>query len=185
MGKPKKINFEIISDEHESYRILDEIRSEHHEETASARIALAWQKGIKPDTDGHIVLGKCVKMSDPQKQFIPFDFVIVLNRETYNDIRFTTHMKQALLHHEMLHAARSYDNEGEPKVDERGHPVWRTRQHDIQEFTEVVRIYGTYKRDLEQFAEALLKSKKPSLFKQEAQEEDDTVLSDDMAQAIQ
>ena len=54
-----------------------------------------------------------------------------------------------------MHAARKYDDKGEPVIDERGRPVYRMRKHDIEEFADVVARYGCYKADLESFAAAL------------------------------
>lgn len=44
-------------------------------------------------------------------------------------------------------------------TDEYGRSVWRTRKHDIEEFHAVIERHGCYKKDLEKFAEALLKNR--------------------------
>lgn len=164
MGKPKAINFELIENRSsEPYKILAEIRDEFHEDTAGARIALAWRKALKADSDGHLILGKCVKASDLQRELAEWDFVILLNREVWQDPGFTVEKKRALLDHEMCHAAVAEDKEGEPRFDERGRRVWRIRKHDIEEFRGVVERHGCYKGDLEAFAEALLESKQGRL----------------------
>src|SRR6185437_15403710 len=101
LGKPKKINFELITDDEdnrpEPYQLMDQLREEHHDHLASARIALAWRKELKPDVDGHLVLGKCVKASDLERELVEWDFVILLNREVWHDLRFTREQKLALL----------------------------------------------------------------------------------------
>jgi hypothetical protein len=167
MTKPKKISFELINPkqkpELQAYRLLSEIREEYHEEIYEARIALAWRKGLKPDIDGHLVLGQCVKASDLQRELVDWDFVILLNQESWDDSEFTVDKKKALLDHELCHAERAIDSDGEPKIDVRGRPVWRTRKHDIEEFQAIVERHGTYKRDLELFAKALLKRKQAQL----------------------
>ena len=56
------------------------------------------------------------------------------------------------------------DKDGFKKRDERDRIVWRTRKHDIEEFFDVVRRHGCYKRDLVAFAEALMKKKIAPLF---------------------
>jgi hypothetical protein len=156
----KKINFELITDMNsEPYRVLAAVRKEHHSDLHKARIALAWRKGFKPDTDGHLVLGKCVKAPDLQRELVDWDFVILLNREVWMDQGWPIEKKRALLDHELCHAARAEDEYGAQKEDERGRLVWRIRKHDIEEFQEVVTRHGCYKRDLENFARALLKSK--------------------------
>lgn len=165
LAKGKAINFEIIHEndgkhEPETYRILREVRDKWHEDIAPAKIALAWRKNYKPDKDGHLVLGMCIKASDLQRELREYDFVILLNREVWMDMDFTVAKKKALIDHELCHAAMQTDKEtGEPKYDERGRNIWRTRRHDIEEFSSVVARHGCYKRDLERFAEALLKKR--------------------------
>ena len=159
----KAVNFEEIVDRNsEPYRILNEMRRYHHD-IDNARIALAWRINLKVDKDGHLILGKCVKVSDLQKEFADYDFIILLNREVWEDGEFTEEKKRALIDHELCHAAVSEDDDG-PRQDDRGRPVFRCRKHDIEEFHAIVQRHGTYKRDLEIFAEALLKKKRQPLF---------------------
>lgn len=164
MSEPKAVNYEVIEDlESEPYLILAEMRG-FHDDIQEAAIALAWQKNITPDTDNHLVLGKCVKVSDLQKEFAPYDFIIVLNREVWEDVEFGEDRRRALVDHELCHAAGAYDSDG-PKYDERGRRVFRTRKHDIEEFHVIVQRHGCYKQDLEFFAEMLLKKRKQPLFR--------------------
>lgn len=162
MSKAKKINFELIENESsEPYQILRQMRK-HHAEIAEAVIKMAWRTNLKADKDGHLVLGKCVKISDLHKEVVECDFIVLLNREVWEDPAFTTDKKKALVDHELCHAAVSADEDGE-KYDERGRKVWRTRKHDIEEFHAIVKRHGCYKRDLEVFAEALLKKRSTPL----------------------
>lgn len=80
MPKDKKVNYQIIEDGNPAYGLLREAL-DWHDELINARIGLAWRVRQKADPDGHIVLGKCVKVSDLQKEFVNFDFIIVLNNE--------------------------------------------------------------------------------------------------------
>lgn len=168
MGKPKKVAFQFIDPderpEPEPYELLRELRAEQHFGAAEAKIGLAWQKGIKPDADGRLMLGKCVKATDLQRELVDWDFVILLNREVWDEIDFRTEKKMALLDHEMCHAARAVDSDGEPRIDTKGRAVWRVRGHDIEEFREVAARHGCYKHDLEKFAQALIERKQEPLF---------------------
>jgi hypothetical protein len=169
MGKPKKVLFELISPETvflsgQPYELLAEIRAEQHFDVAEAKIALAWRKGAKPNADGKIVLGRCVKAGDLQRELVDYDFVIVLNQEYWEDPEFDRAKKLALLDHELCHAARAVDSEGAPMIDSKNRPVWRVRGHDVEEFEEIVVRHGVWKRDLERFAEAIAKRKKSPLF---------------------
>lgn len=161
--KPKAINFEIIHESHVAYKLLNKIQGKFHRDLDDAKIALAWRKALKPDIDGRLVLGRCVKASDLQRELVKWDFVILLNKEVWDLEDFPTDKKEALIDHELCHAAVALDADGEPKIDEKGRQVWRTRKHDIEEFGDVVERHGLYKRDLERFAESLLKSQQGAL----------------------
>jgi hypothetical protein len=41
-------------------------------------------------------------------------------------------------------------------LDDLGRRVYAIRPHDVEEFEDVIKRHGTYKRDLERFAAALL-----------------------------
>jgi hypothetical protein len=171
MGKPKKVLFELISPEQvylsgQPYELLAEVRAENHFDTAEAKIALAWRKGTKPNADGKLVLGRCVKANDLQRELVDYDFVIVLNKEFWEDPGFNREKKIALLDHELCHAAVAVDSDGEKMRDTKGRNVWRVRGHDVEEFEEIVVRHGVWKRDLERFAEAIAKRKKSPLFSQ-------------------
>ena len=167
----KKINFLIIPEQDaqgkipEPYKLLKEVRDMHHGSTKQARIAMAWRLRTKADKDGHIVLGKCVKVSDLYREYADYDFIIVLNREFYDEPTVTKEQRIALIDHEMCHAAPTYNDEtGEHEVDERGRYLFRTRSHDVQEFFEIIQRNGLWKRDLQQMAEVIAQKKKAPLF---------------------
>ena len=169
VGKPKKVLFELIKPEDvflsgQPYELLAEIRAEQHFDTAEAKVWLVWRKGTKPNVDGKIVLGECVLITGVHRELIDYDFVIVLNKEFWEDSEFNREKKLALLDHEMCHAARAVDCDGEPMRDTKQRPVWRVRGHDVGEFEEIVLRHGVWKRDLERFAEAIAKRKKSPLF---------------------
>lgn len=139
------------------HRLLEEIREAHHEEIFEARIALAWCTSWHPDRDGLLVLGKCKKASDLDRELAAFDFVILLNKLVWQDFSFTEEQKRALVDHELCHADVARDPVSGDKVrDERGRQVFRIRKHDIEEFRDIVARHGCYKRDLEAFGKAIL-----------------------------
>lgn len=167
----KKVKVDLIDfnakPAHEPYRLMKEIRAEHHQDTRQARVVLAWMLDTKPDADGHICLGKCVRASDLQKELADWDFVILLNKEVWETKDFGESRKKALLDHELMHIAEAVDKEGEPKFDDKGRKLFRMRGHDIEEFTAIVERHGCYKKDLERFAEGLLKKSASPLFNQD------------------
>jgi hypothetical protein len=167
----KRVNFLLISEQDakgatpEPYKILEEVRRAHHGDTLQARIALAWRLRTKADQDGHIVLGKCVKVSDLHREFADYDFIIVLNKEFWEEPTVTKAQRIALVDHEMMHCAPTYNGEtGEHEVDERGRYLFRTRSHDVGEFIEIIRRNGIWKHDLLEFAKALQEKKKAPMF---------------------
>jgi predicted CopG family antitoxin len=151
-----------------AYELLRELVTKHHEDLNHQRIALAWNLAWKPDVDGRVTLGKCKRLTDLDREFAAFDFVIILRREWWQHRDVTDAQRRALLDHELCHATVRLDSRtGEPIEDERGRKVYRTRKHDIEEFSEVVRRHGTYKRDLEVFAADLLAGQQRSLLEQQ------------------
>lgn len=167
----KKVNFLLIPEQDgqgivpEPYKILDEVRKLHHGDTKEARVALAWRLRTKADKDGHIVLGKCIKVSDLYREYADYDFIITLNKEFWEDLAVTKEQKIALVDHEMCHAAPSYNGEtGEHEVDERGRYLFRVRGHDVEEFYEIVQRNGLWKRDLVAFAKVLQEKRKAPMF---------------------
>lgn len=165
MGKPRKLPYQIITPEEtilagQPYELLAEVRAEQHFDCAEARIALAWRKGLKPNVDGRLILGQCVKLNDLQREMVPFDYVIVLNKEVWEDPEFDRAKKLALLDHEMCHTAPALDADGDKVRDTKGRLCWRLRGHDIEEFYGIVERHGCYKRDLQKFAEALRERRK-------------------------
>lgn len=139
------------------YERLCSILDEHHVELSrtNVKIALAWALAWKQDVDGRLVLGKCKKASELDRELHRFDFVILLNRDFWQNPRVSDAQRMALLDHELCHCGISCDERGDPKRDERGRFVYRIVKHSIEEFTEVIQRHGVYKADLETFAMAL------------------------------
>ena len=167
----KRVNFLLIPEQDgqgkipEPYQILQEVRKLHHGDTLQARIAMAWRLRTKADQGGHIVLGKCVKVSDLQREFADYDFIIVLNKEFWEEPTVTKAQRIALVDHEMMHCAPTYNGEtGEHEVDERGRYLFRTRSHDVGEFIDIIRRNGIWKHDLLEFAKVLQEKKKAPMF---------------------
>jgi hypothetical protein len=165
---PKKVPYRLIDPEltdagKTMYALLKRLVRTHHDDLEPAKIALAWHAGWKADVDGRRKLGMLKKCSDLDREFRPFDFVVILNRPWWESPGVTDAQREALLDHELCHGARKADTNGEPMEDERGRPVFRLVKHDIEEFAAVVRRHGCYKKDLEHFSTALRESQ-PNLF---------------------
>lgn len=160
--KPKLPSHERIdrtADPYKVYPLLDELVKAHRPDLDEAKIAVAWRYGLKRNKDGQIVLGKCKKAGDLDKQFHDFDFVILINSEAWKTLSEV--QRRALMHHELEHAAVSEDQNGNPKRDARGRLMYRVRKHDLEEFRSIVKEYGCYMRDVEEFVRAAIDSPKP------------------------
>ena len=97
------------------------------------------------------------KASELQRELVDWDYVILLNFEVWHSQEFTKEKKIALLDHELCHTGQQLDREGEQKVDAKGRKVWRICAHEIEEFVGVIQRNGCYKRDLQLFAETIMK----------------------------
>lgn len=156
----KSVRVELIPENKSPYKYLRRMRKKYHENLKRAKIALVWRIALKPDKDGHLILGVCHRTSDLNKEFSEYDYYILLNKEVWSDKEFDDKKKNALIDHELCHCGRMVDKEGKHKKDERGRYLFRMKKHDIEEFRSVVKHHGIWKRDLELFAEALLKKRK-------------------------
>ena len=158
MGR-KKVSYQLVprdSDEGRPvYAILDRLIERYHEHLTNARIAIAWNLTWQPDVDGRCTLGKCKKASDLDRELAPYDIVVMLRHEFFEDAEVTDAQREALIDHELSHAEIVRDDNGEPKRDTKDRVLYRIRKHDLEEFTDVVRRHGLWKADIESFAAAL------------------------------
>lgn len=165
--KPKVIKYEIAPREPlagtpldalamEAYRTMDELVARWHEELTGAKIVIAWMRGLKPNADDQLPLGKAIKQGDLPRQLHQRDFILGLNREAFGV--FTADRRRALIDHELCHMAVKLDKAGEPKKDALGRIIYRVRKHDIEEFRAVVSRFGLWKADLQAFVDSIDKA---------------------------
>lgn len=170
--KAKAVPFRYIEPDSEAgrplYALMHDLIESYHEELTQARIALAWQIAWQPDVDGHVTLSQCRKVSElarevKDKDVAAFDFILLLSRTFWEDPIVRDDQRQALLDHALYYGAVTHDVDGEPVVDERSRTVYRIRKPDIVEFSGIVARYGTYTRDLENFAKAVERGRQQAL----------------------
>lgn len=157
---PKRLTYELIRDEpggigRQAYEMLRALVASYRPDLVDTRIALAWCTSWKPDPDGRVTIGKCRKASDLDRELMEFDFIILLSKDFWLDLKVTDAQRRALLDHELMHAAVKIGENGEPEEDAKGRTVYRVRKHDIEEFADTVRRHGIYRGDLDTFAAAL------------------------------
>jgi len=134
----------------EPYRIMEELIKTRRADLADVKIGIAWRLGWRPDADGRRTLGQCRKRGDLDRELDEWDFIILLNEDAWPT--FSEKQKERLIFHELGHAQLSLDTNGQPKRDDRGRIVCRIRKHDIQDFRDVVEVYG-WEEDLQDLAE--------------------------------
>jgi hypothetical protein len=150
------------------YDLLRDLVVSYHDHLANAHISLAWCHSWKPDKDGRLVLGKCRKAADLDRQLHDRDFVILLNEVAWKGSDFDDHKRRALLDHELCHCDVEVDEEGEVVCNAAGRAVYRIRKHDLEEFQAIVNRHGLWKADIEEFVRVAQKSKAAPLFADEA-----------------
>jgi hypothetical protein len=147
----------------EPYRLCAEIVAAHHDRLAEAKIALLWRKGLIPDADGRLALGKARKASDLEREcggLEPYDFAIQINYDIWPQL--DDEQRRHLIDHELCHCEFARNDDGDPRRDERGRFVTRMRGHDIEEFAECVSRHGYHVHAaLENFAREILRKTGP------------------------
>jgi hypothetical protein len=94
-------------DQPDMYARLHALVTRHHDDLDAARIALAWCTSWRLDLDGHMVLGKCRRASELDRELQDFDFVILLNREFWQHENTSAIVRDALLEESSVRASRS------------------------------------------------------------------------------
>jgi len=96
-------------------------------------------------TDASAYLGKCSRTTGKWAYLTGYDFVIEIWFPWWE--RATRREREALLLHELLHIERKMTRSGKLR--------WSLRRHDVEEFTEVVRHYGGWTKNLQQLGKLL------------------------------
>lgn len=123
--------------------IAEELILNHHEHLSAARIAYLFaDRGSKKL--GKVLVGKAAKASDLIAHFGQVDFVIIINRETWDAL--TLRQRDALVDHELCHCRMTKTKTGETR--------WWIRSHDVEEFAEIIERHGLWFPDLEKFVKA-------------------------------
>lgn len=113
---------------------------ELHPHLTGARIAYVFKKEMAGK--GKVKLGTAKKASAELTHFAEYDFVLSFNWTYWRDL--TALQRIALVDHELMHCGRNDAGTGYTMIP-----------HDVEEFGAIVRRYGLWKPDLEQFARAI------------------------------
>ncbi len=142
--------------------IAKAVIAEHFEEIKelqsfdNLKIAYLWRPEAQSMGEGRVVAGCCVHVDDRNYALHGFDFMIVIARDVWDGASvINPDFQKALVHHELKHVGFRYDKDGGIKVDEEsGRLVGYCRHHDIEEFEEVLSVYGAWHGELRKFLAA-------------------------------
>lgn len=123
----------------ETYRCGEEIRpvaerviEAYHPHLARASIAYIFRSG-RWEKRGRTITGRALVPRGAMRYLIGCDLVLVINEKAYRDQEDEGRL--ALLDHELSHF-------NPPARGRGGEAVWSTRDHDISEFSEVVKRHN-------------------------------------------
>lgn len=116
---------------------------------AEVTVAYLWKKaGGK--RGGNATFGKTAKRGGLVAAFTSADFIIWLAADHVEAANYTPEQITALLHHELLHISVEEPDED----DEDGERKFVLRGHDLEVFTEEIRVYGAWDAMLREAADA-------------------------------
>lgn len=155
------ITYELLAEDHPAVAVVRKVRDDLHPGLVPARIAVAFVRGKRPDPDGHLWLGSMKRVGLLDRELHGNDWILRLNGDAWDaaDAR----RREALVHHELCHAAPVVDDNG-TQATEAGRLKWRVRRHDVEEFVSVVERYGITHAGLEAFAKAAVSRLDAPLF---------------------
>jgi hypothetical protein len=137
----------------EPYKFCRDLVKAHHSHLANARIALLWRRGWKPDKDGHLRFGQAKKASDCDRALKDYDFAILLNEAVW--LELTADQRKALMDHQLCHCEVQRSAVGEIVENDEGKTVYRTRKHDVEEFTEIGNRHGSWTPNMKALIEQI------------------------------
>ena len=138
------------------YRILQELIDEHRDDLKEAKIEILWRSGWRSDADGFTQMLAVKKAGDVDRALsVKADFAVLLNKENFP--RLNDRLKTVYMHHALCHMKPMMDSDGEQKQDDKGRKMWRiVKRHDIEQFSEIVKLYGNDCLQLDEEAKAAI-----------------------------
>lgn len=125
-----------------------------------------------PISNGRAIAGMCIKVDDRNRTVHDFDFLIEIAKDIWNDA--SEEFRRALMDHELGHAGIRTDEQGVPQKDENTDRLKTyCKPHDIEEFTDVLEVYGAYHSKLRAFLNAFAAHKLAAKKKKGPEEAED------------
>lgn len=150
-------------------KIANELIPKYHQHLIDFNVKIRYVFTSKtPKSGGKEVWGTCRKVSGlnaylegGSKEDGPF-FVITISKDVWDLL--PEEKKIILTDHELCHTAASIkQNKEDDDGFEQDNPIkLSVKPHDLEEFSDIVRRYGLWREDVQEFVEAALKSKENS-----------------------
>lgn len=158
--KRKKVNIKLVEREHAGkvvtpYRIIEGLIADVFTELVDARVAFAWNYSApKEDGDGQVKMYAVKKGTDldRNREFTPFDFVIIFSHDLWN-MKLSDDEMVAAMHEALCHCAVVLDKNGDPQTDEMNLPVFRLRKPTVKTFPENVARFGLWRPEVNKLFE--------------------------------
>lgn len=133
-----------FKDEGELENMARELIGMYHSEAATARVFYFFKTKHRKKGD-KAVLGTCSLLNEKMQLMCPYDYCLEIADDAWQQLNET--QRKALLLHELKHIQVVEGEDGETK--------YRLRLHDLEEFSQVVKIFGLWKPDIVEFSKAL------------------------------
>ena len=126
-------------------KLMHRLVSTRHPDLVNCKIMPVW-KNREMKNKGSTVAAKIQKLNDCIRSFADYHFIIVISSPTWQRLNDTQRM--AVLDHEMCHVF--YDDE-----DKAGNPTYSLISHDVEDFAQIIQLYGLYHNGLVEFGNAV------------------------------
>jgi hypothetical protein len=138
------------------YIFMDSLIAQFHPDLAEANIAIGYNYGWKANRDAKIVLASVSLFSDFDRQMHNKDIKILLNYNYWHNPVTTDDNRHALMDHQLCHPRPIMDLDlGIPVKNDMGMIKYYLRDHDIEDFAEVVERWGVWMVEMERSAEVM------------------------------
>lgn len=114
--------------------IAEALIRQYHPWLQEANIAFVMRSEAQK-RGNRMILGSTSKVPAKVQVLAEYDFLIWLSETDYEAM--SDAQREALIDHELMHCKRSRDGLG-----------WSLREHDVQEFTEIIQRHGLWTHDL-------------------------------------
>jgi hypothetical protein len=161
------------------YIFADSLIANYHPMLAEAQIIIGYNYGWKPNRDGRIILATVSIINDFDRQLHNKDIKILLNYNYWHNPETNDDNRNALIDHQLSHPRPVMDKDlAIPVRNDMGMIKYYLREHDLEDFNDVVARWGIWMIEMEKSAEIMAaawdKEKKERAAKSDAELEEDS-----------